>query len=303
MLGWPIAGWSPAGARLALVAAGLRRVRSSGAGARPTATDAIASSRRRRRRAWRRAPQRALVCRQPDARSVGRRSTSDARRSALDASAWAILYPPVRATRAWAITARAGWRIAAIVDRAAAGASRRRRAARRPRPSTTADLPLDAMLPPELRAQLEELLAQIEDGKMTRGRSEAPTLEDLKKLLAKIDPASSRSSPSCSSAPRTRRRPTSQGATKRSLDGSREGGGGQRGHARGRARALEDLAAKLANSDAGKRQGKRRTRPPRRTPAETGKASAQARRRATRAWRRPSLQLVARGRERPGAAR
>jgi hypothetical protein len=99
---------------------------------------------------------------------------------------WSDFYPPVRATRAWAMTAVLVALAAVVTVRLPA----RHTAAGTRTAGTvdTADLPLEAMLPPDVRMRLEDLLRQIEAGKMAAAAANAK-LKDLQDLLSKIDPS------------------------------------------------------------------------------------------------------------------
>src|SRR5262249_19551704 len=99
---------------------------------------------------------------------------------------WSDFYPPVRAARTWAITAVLAIASLGLTVRMPA------RHAAAPSTSTTAvdtdQLPLEALLPPDVRRRLEDLLAQIEKGKIAAADAKAK-LDDLKDLLSKIDPS------------------------------------------------------------------------------------------------------------------
>jgi hypothetical protein len=101
---------------------------------------------------------------------------------------WSDFYPPVRATRSWMIAiglalaaAIVTVRLPARLVRVAAG----KNAAAQVDPS---QVPLEALLPPDVRKRLEELMSQIEAGKI-QAAAAAAKLEDLKELLSKIDPS------------------------------------------------------------------------------------------------------------------
>ncbi len=100
---------------------------------------------------------------------------------------WADFYPPVRAGRSWALTAVLVAGAVLVTVRLPARQVRFAGAAVTPAGADVPTLPLEAMLPPELRKRLEELLAQIEGGKLAPAEA-AAKLQDIQNLLSKIDP-------------------------------------------------------------------------------------------------------------------
>lgn len=99
---------------------------------------------------------------------------------------WSDFYPPVRAARTWAITAALAIASLGLTVRMPA------RHAVAPSKSTAAvesdQLPLEALLPPDVRRRLEDLLSQIEKSKIAAADAKAK-LDNLNELLSKIDPS------------------------------------------------------------------------------------------------------------------
>jgi hypothetical protein len=101
---------------------------------------------------------------------------------------WSDFYPAVRATRAWVATG------VLVVAAIALGIHiPPARVAPRAGAATTAtgpadEVPLELLLPPDVRRKLEDLLAQIEKGKIAAAAANAK-LKELQDLLSKIDPS------------------------------------------------------------------------------------------------------------------
>lgn len=101
---------------------------------------------------------------------------------------WSDFYPAVRATRAWAVTGI--FVVAAIAlgihipPKHAAPVAGGAKTATGP----ADDVPLELLLPPDVRRKLEDLLAQIEKGKIAAAVANAK-LKELQDLLSKIDPS------------------------------------------------------------------------------------------------------------------
>jgi hypothetical protein len=95
---------------------------------------------------------------------------------------WAALYPRVHAARQWAVAAVAVIAIGVLAVRMPVRANQPSAA------EALGDPALAAALPPELQEKLRALLAQLEQGMMDKN-AEKVTLEELKDLMAKLDPA------------------------------------------------------------------------------------------------------------------
>ncbi len=100
---------------------------------------------------------------------------------------WSDFYPPVRATRAWVLTLSLVAAAALVSVRLPArhvvtGAAKSAAAV------DTSDVPLEALLPPDVRKKLEELMKQLEAGKMAAAEANAK-LKDIQDLLSKMDPS------------------------------------------------------------------------------------------------------------------
>jgi hypothetical protein len=98
---------------------------------------------------------------------------------------WSTLYPPVRATRSW-LLAGAGLVAAAVLAVTTPGPG-----AAAPAVAAAADLRRDEVLqtlPPELLAQLEDLLKQMAQAGEAGDLAEA-SLEELREMMKEIDPA------------------------------------------------------------------------------------------------------------------
>lgn len=164
---------------------------------------------------------------------------------------WSDFYPPVRATRAWAITAVLVTLAAVVTVRLPV-----RHAVVAGKPAATvdtADLPLEAMLPPDVRLRLEELLKQIEAGKMKAADANAK-LKDLQDLLSKIDPSldpklaelAKRAQEAAAADPK---------GDKRSLADRAKAAAANAGMPEDMREQLKELAEKLSNPRVGERQG------------------------------------------------
>jgi hypothetical protein len=101
---------------------------------------------------------------------------------------WSDFYPAVRATRAWAVTGI--FVVAAIVLGTHIPPKHVAPLAGAAKTATGAadDVPLELLLPPDVRRKLEDLLAQIEKGKIAAAAANAK-LKELQDLLSKIDPS------------------------------------------------------------------------------------------------------------------
>ena len=95
---------------------------------------------------------------------------------------WRALYPGVKATRHWALTAVLAVAIVGLAVRLPA------RAVGDPIAEGLGDPALAAALPPELAKKLAALMAQLEEGAMSKD-AEKISLEEFKELMAKLDPA------------------------------------------------------------------------------------------------------------------
>ncbi len=117
----------------------------------------------------------------------------------------------------------------------------------------TADLPLEAMLPPDVRMRLEELLKQIEAGKMKAAEANAK-LKDLQDLLSKIDPSLD---PKLAELAKRAQEGAATDAKgdKRSLADRAKAAAANAGMPEDMREQLKELAEKLANPRVGERQG------------------------------------------------
>ena len=100
---------------------------------------------------------------------------------------WADFYPPVRATRAWSITAVLVLVAALATVRVPVRHPVTAVAVTQVTPAVP-PMPLEALLPPDVRKRLEDLLAQIEAGKIAAAAANAK-LQELREMLSKIDPS------------------------------------------------------------------------------------------------------------------
>ena len=118
----------------------------------------------------------------------------------------------------------------------------------------TADLPLEAMLPPDVRLRLEELLKQIEAGKMKAADANAK-LKDLQDLLSKIDPSLD---PKLAELAKRAQEAAATDAKgdKRSLADRAKAAAGQRGDARGHARAAQGARGEAVEPARGRAAGR-----------------------------------------------
>ena len=117
----------------------------------------------------------------------------------------------------------------------------------------TADLPLEAMLPPDVRLRLEELLKQIEAGKMKAADANAK-LKDLQDLLSKIDPSLE---PKLAELAKRAQEAAATDAKgdKRSLADRAKAAAANAGMPEDMREQLKELAEKLSNPRVGERQG------------------------------------------------
>jgi hypothetical protein len=158
--------------------------------------------------------------------------------------AWQELYPPVRASKAWAASALLA--VAALTVSIYSGGP-----LHQPTEAEALAAELAAMqdeLPADLQQKLADLLAAMDDGTVT-SETASETLKDLKDLLAQLDPALQQK---LAELAEDRQLGSDDGAP-RNLDA-----GDQSDDAENSAAgmpedvkwALEDLAARLANSNA-----------------------------------------------------
>ena len=264
MLGWPIAAtWIGLGAAAVGVGAWFVWRRRA-----PAATDLMASSLDadaglggELRSAFWFADQRD----QPDPWAAFHLERAAERLTVLE---WSDFYPPVRATRSWVITAV----LVAVTAIVTVRLPVRHTAAAGVKSATidTADLPLEAMLPPDVRKRLEDLLKQIEQGKIAAAAANAK-LEELRDLLSKIDPSID---------------PQLANLAKRADEAAKAEGNGDPRSLADRAKAaaasdlpadmreqLKDLASKLANPRVGERQGESQNASASTDAGQLGKAS------------------------------
>jgi len=165
---------------------------------------------------------------------------------------WSDFYPPIRATRAWAITAVLVALAAIVTVRLPV-----RHAVVGGKPAATvdtADLPLEAMLPPDVRLRLEELLKQIEAGKMKAAEANAK-LKDLQDLLSKIDPSLDPKLAELAKRAQDAAAADPKGGDKRSLADRAKAAAANAGMPEDMREQLKELAEKLSNPRVGERQG------------------------------------------------
>jgi hypothetical protein len=101
---------------------------------------------------------------------------------------WSDFYPAVRATRAWAVTGVFVVAAIALGIHIPPGHVAPRAGAAKAATGPADDVPLELLLPPDVRRKLEDLLAQIENGKIAAAAANAK-LKELQDLLSKIDPS------------------------------------------------------------------------------------------------------------------
>ncbi|HKW00750.1 MAG TPA: hypothetical protein VJN96_13065 [Vicinamibacterales bacterium] len=182
---------------------------------------------------------------------------------------WSDFYPPVRATRAWVVTAVLIALAAIVTVRLPA-----RRAVVSVKPGAavdTADLPLEAILPPDVRRRLEDLLKQIEAGKMKAAEANAK-MKDLEDLLSKLDPSldpklaelAKRAQEAAAADPK---------GDKRSLADRAKAAAAEAGLPEDMREQLKELADKLSNPRVGERQGESQNASASSDAGQLGKAS------------------------------
>jgi hypothetical protein len=182
---------------------------------------------------------------------------------------WSDFYPPVRATRAWAISAALVALAAIVTVRLPV---RHAIVARGPAAAVdTSDVPLEAMLPPDVRMRLEELLKQIEAGKLKAAEANAK-LKDLQDLLSKIDPTldpklaelAKRAQEAAAADPK---------GDKRSLADRAKAAASEAGIPEDMREQLKELAERLSNPRVGERQGESENASASSDAGQLGKAS------------------------------
>ena len=95
---------------------------------------------------------------------------------------WRALYPSIKATRQWAVTAVASLIVIVLAVRMPARANENAVA------KAIGDPELAAALPPDLAAKLAALMEQLEKAALNKD-AEKISLEEMKKLMAGLDPA------------------------------------------------------------------------------------------------------------------
>ena len=166
---------------------------------------------------------------------------------------WADFYPPVRATRTWAITGMLVMAAVAlgihIPPRHVAPAAGAVKTAAGP----ADEVPLELLLPPDVRRKLEDLLAQIEKGKIAAAAANAK-LKELQDLLSKIDPSLDPELAKLAKRAAEASLAENKSATEKSL-AERAKADAQAALPPDLKEQLEDIAQRLANPRLGARQG------------------------------------------------
>ncbi len=187
---------------------------------------------------------------------------------------WADFYPRVRATRSWAIAIGLALAAAVVTIRLPARQARvatGKSAAAQVDPS---QVPLEALLPPDVRKRLEELMSQIEAGKIEAAAA-AAKLEDLKDLLSKIDPSLEPALADLAKRSAQAAAAESGKADARSL-AERAKAAAKSDMPADLRQQLEDMANRLANPRVGERQGNSNEAAASSDAGQLGKASAGA---------------------------
>jgi hypothetical protein len=187
---------------------------------------------------------------------------------------WSDFYPPVRATRAWVLTGV--FVVAAIVlnvhipaRRAAPPAGAARSAA-----APADEVPLELLLPPDVRKRLEDLLSQIEKGKIAAAVANAK-LKELQDLLSKIDPSLDPALATLAKRAADAAVAENKTADPKSL-AERARADAHSGLPQDLKEQLEDIASRLANPRLGARQGESAERSASGDQGQMAKASAGA---------------------------